>query len=520
MKDFENSLRGDAAVRKVRNFLISAEQVSDREIEERFKKENTKVDTVYAIIDLEKVRKAYKPSEDEMKAYYEAHKDAFKANEPTRKVEYIFIPTDDVAKIVPVTDAELKTEFEARKQYEYRASVIKLTVATLNDEQTVQDKINQLNAKARGGKDVPAEDFATLAKGNSQDPSAKNGGDLGWVKKEPNKSGQWQQRIYTNGLKVGEIDGPFRDGSNWYLIKVTEQREIPFAQMRPTLVATIQNNKAYKKANELASTAYEKANEYKDMHKAAEDIAKEIKVSADSLIKTTPYFKKGDAQKDLGKGGGYANNPAFDDAVATLQKGEIGDKVNIPGGFAVPRVVDVLDKGAQLSFEQAANQVEDKVRKEREPNLAKARAQELLKQAKNAADLERLMKAEGLDVKSDTNFNNFSFPGAGANGMVASNQAREALVTLKEGEVAKGPIKVGTAYLLFAATKRTDADMAKLVDSREGLRQTLVNERQGAAYEAFTKAGRKRYEDQGKIKIYQDRIDKFFAAAEAATGQQ
>lgn len=520
VSEFETSLRNEAAVRKIRNFLISAEQVSDREIEERFKRENTKTETVYATIDLEKVRKGYKPSEEELKAYYDAHQGEFKANEPTRKVEYIFIPTDEVAKIVPVNDEELKTEFEARKQYEYRASVIRLNVPSPADENRVQDQINQLNAKARGSKDVPPEDFAVLAKGNSQDPSAKNGGDLGWIKKEPNKSGQWQQRVYTNGLKPGEIDGPFRDGTSWYLLKVTEQREVPFAQMRPTLVATIQNNKAYKKANELASTAYEKANEYKDMRKAAEEIAKEIKVSADALIKTTPYFKKGDALPDLGKGGGIANNPAFDDAVATLQKGEIGDKVNIPGGFAVPRVVDVLDKGAQLTFDQARNQVESKVRTEREPNLAKARAQELLKQATNAADLERLIKAEGLEVKTDTNFDKFSFPGAAANGLIASNQAREALHTLKEGEVAKAPIKVGAAYLIFAATKRTEPDMGKLADSRESLRQSIISERQGSAYEAFSKAARKRYEDQGKIKIYQDRIDKFFADAAAAQGPQ
>ena len=46
--------------------------------------------------------------------------------------------------------------------------------------------------------------------------------------------------------------------------------------MRATLKATVQNQKAFKKANELANDAYAKATEYKSLPKAAEEIAKQI----------------------------------------------------------------------------------------------------------------------------------------------------------------------------------------------------------------------------------------------------
>ena len=520
VEEYETGIRNDLTARKVREFLISAAQVSDHDIEQKYKNDNTRVEAVYTTVDLDKIRSTFKPAEQELRSYYDAHKDEFKATEPTRKVDYIFVPTKDVAKIVPVTEEELKKEYESRKQYEKRASVIKLNVLASADESTVSAKINELARKVRGGQGTPAEDFATVAKGNSQDPSAKTGGDIGWIKKEPNKSGQWRQRVYTSDIKVGDVDGPFRDGSSWYLMKVTEQREIPFAQMRDTLKATVQNNNAYRKANELAQKTYEKWTEHKDKRKAAEELAKEINVSADSLLRTTPYFKNGDAQKDLGDSKDPANNPAFDDATSQLPKGEVGEKVGIPGGFAIPQVVDILDKGAALSFEQARNQVENKYRQEKEPNLAQARAQEILNQSKNAEDFERLAKAEGLEIKSDTNFNTYSFPGAAQGGLQASQQARSAVTALKEGEVAKAPIKVGASYLIFAAKKRTEADLSKLPQEREGVRQSLLGERQGLAYDSFTKAARKRYEDQGKIKIYQDRIDKFFKTAEAAQAAQ
>lgn len=519
VEEYENERRNDITARKVRDFIISPTQVSDRDVEEKYKRDNTKIEAVYATVDREKIRSKFSPTEQEFRSYYDARKDEFKAGEKTRKVEYIFIPMNEVAKTVPVTEEELKKEYESRKEYEKRASIIKLNVLATADEDTVKSKIDELAGKVRDSK--PGEDFATVAKGNSQDPSAKQGGDIGWIKKDRNKSSQWRQRVYNNNLEVGAVEGPFREGRSWYLMKVTEQREVPFEQMRDTLKATAQNNRAYKVANDLAQKAYEKATEHKDLRKAAEAIAGDVKVSADSLLKSTPYFMDGDAQKDLGDSASHANNPAFDNATNTLAKDEIGEKVSIPGGFAVPRVVDILDKGTAMSFEQARNQVENKYRQEKEPTFAQARAQEILNQSKSVEDFERLAKAEGLEIKTDTNFDSYSFPSASQEGSQASNQARTALMSLKEGEAAKSPIKVGASYLIFAAKKRTEADLSKLPQERETVRRGILNERQNLAFDAFIKAARKRYEEQGKIKIYQNEIDKFFKNAEAAqTAQQ
>ncbi|MBK9314321.1 MAG: peptidyl-prolyl cis-trans isomerase [Acidobacteria bacterium] len=519
VSEYELDRRAEISARKMRSFLSSSIQVSDRDIEEKFKRDNTKVEVAYATVDLDKIREKYNPSEEDLKSYYESHKAEFKATEATRKVDYIFISTDDVAKIVPITEEELKQEYQNRKQVEFRASIIKLNVLTADDEATVQGKINDLNRRIRGVPGTPPEDFAAVAKGNSQDKSAAVGGDIGWVKKDANKSGDWRQRPYTNGLSVGAIDGPFRDGQSWYLMKVTEQRDVPFAQMRDTLKATLTNNKSFQYASQLADKAYEKATEYKDLRKAAEEIAKELKVNPGTMLKTTPFFKNGDPLPDLGKGAGRASNPAFEEAVATLKKGEIGDKVSIPGGQAIPQPVEIIENGQPLNFDQARNQVEDKLRQEKEPTLALAKAQDIVRRSANAADFERLAKAEGLEVKTDTNFNNYSFPGSSAGGLQSGNQARTALYSLKEGEVVKNPVKIGASYLIFAATKRTEADLSALPAERNNIRTSLLNERQTAALEAYLKTARINYERDGKIKIYQDRIDKFLASADTPVQQ-
>lgn len=503
LNEYEQNLRDAAAVMKMRQYLGSAEQVSEREIEEAFKKDNIKVDLIYAVVDLEKVRSTFKPTDAELSAYYESRKEEFKATDPVWKVDYLFIPTDDVAKTLKLGEEDLRKEYEGNKQFEPRASIIRLDVLTPADEGTVRAKIDELNARIRGGAGGAApEDFAVVAKGNSQDPSSAKGGDIGFIKKNPNKPNEWRQRAHN--LRVGDIDGPFREGQSWYILKVTEQRELPFAEMRATVEAGLRNRRAYAEASQLADKAYEKAIEYKDLRKVAEEIGKEINVPADRLLRSTPFFKKGDTLPEIG------SNPAFEEAVAELKKDDIGDKVGIPGGLAVPRVAEIRDQGVQLTFDEARNMVEQKLRQEREPNLAQQKAQEFLTKAGTATNLESMLKAEKIDVKTDTNFNTLTAPGAAQGGLQALQQAQAAARTLKEGEIVKTPVKFGAGYLIFGVTKRVEADLSRIPAEREGLRLRLVSERQGMINEAYIKAARKRYEAEKRITIYQDRIDDYF----------
>jgi peptidyl-prolyl cis-trans isomerase D len=507
--EFENGIREGLTANKFRKFMDADVQVSDRDIDEKYRKDNTKVEVAYATVELDDIRKKYKPSEEELRSHYEANKGDFKATEPVRKVDYIFISSDDVAKILPITEEELRKEYEIKKQKEYRASIIKLNVLAPQDETTVKNKIDELAAKVRGPK---GEDFAIVARGNSQDPSASKGGDIGWIKRDSKKTQDWRQRVYNSGLKVSDIEGPFKDGKSWYLMKVTEERDESFDQMRPTLKATLSNNKAFSESTKLGKRANEKAKEYKDLRKAAEEIAKELKVPVESMLKSTPYFKNGDSF-ELGKGSDRASNPSFEGTISTLKKGDIGESVSIPGGQAVPQVVDLIEGGQQLTFEQARNQVEEKVRAVKEPALAQAKAQEIVNRAGNADEFQKIAKAEGLEVKTDTNFSTYSFSGSGRGGnSPAEVQAQAALKNIKEGEVYKTPIKSGVTYVIFAATKRTEPDLTKLPSQRESIRQIIVSARQREAYDAFIKSTRKLYEQQGKLKVYQDRIDKFFAS--------
>lgn len=493
-EEYERTVRNGFAASKMRTYLASGVQVSDKDIETSYKNDNTKVEVIYAIIDKDKIKDKPKPTDQEMQAYYDGHKDEFKATEPVRKVEYIFIPTDKVT--VELTDEALKAEYEDKKQKEPRVSIIKLNVATPGDDPTVQKKINELKTRLQGAPGGQPEDFAALAKGNSQDSSAAQGGDIGWITKNPNNSKDWRQKAFTLGL--GSIDGPFKEGNSWYLMKVTEERDIPFERMKPTLVAGAKNRRAYARASELAEKAYELFTENKDLRKTAEIIAAEMKVKPEDLIRTTPYFKKGDTLPEIG------SNPTFEKHVEELKKEGIADKIGIPNGIAVPRVIDVIDGGVQLTFDQARNQVETKLQREKDLNIVQQKANEYLTKAKTADELKALLTKDGVEVKTDAN----NLTGVPFSSFQVTQQIRTAVMATKQNEVAKAPIKTGAGtYIVFAATKRTEADMSKFAEQKSSLRARLEGERGNLVYDAYVKASRKRYEDAGKLWIDKKKID-------------
>ena len=510
VEEFEDNIRRSIVLGKIRDLLGAPMQVSDKEIEEKYKEDTTQVELVYAQIDQSKVKDTIKFTDDELKSYYDGHKDEFKTTEAVRKVDYVFIPTDKATATAPVTEEDLKKEYEERKQFEPRVSIIKLNVLTPQDDGTVSAKINELATRVRGTPQTKAEDFATVARGNSQDPSAANGGDIGFVKKDANKPNDWKQRAY--GLQVGNIDGPFRDGTSYYIMKVTEQRQIPFSEMRPTLEASLKNRKGYQRANEIADKVYEEFTKDKDIKKAAAVAASELKIgNPESLIRNIPFFKKGDTLPEIG------SNPAFESAVEGMSKGEIGAKISIPNGIAVPRLIDVKEAGQQLNYDDAKFLVEQKLRSVKEPDAVRAKAQEIVNNAKTPAELEAEFKKLGLDVKKDTNFNTFNF-----SSLAVVQQARTAALALKEGEVGKTPVKTGASWLMFAAIKRKDPDMSRLATERHSYQQRLLDEMQNMAFDAQVKAARQRYEKEGKLTINQKRIDDFMNSepvAPAVPGQ-
>lgn len=160
-------------------------------------------------------------ADTDIRSYYDGHRDDFRAPEQV-KASYIFVKVD------PQWDETKKAE--AKK------------------------KIEDVRKKALGG-----QDFASLARTYSEDPTAPNGGDMGYV-----RQGQLlkpvEDALFT--LKTGEVSDVVETGLGCHLVKVVERKPettIPFENVKDRLRVALKQEKGQQEANAYIAKVRQKA---------------------------------------------------------------------------------------------------------------------------------------------------------------------------------------------------------------------------------------------------------------------
>ncbi|MGB8813194.1 MAG: peptidylprolyl isomerase [Paracoccaceae bacterium] len=112
-----------------------------------------------------------------------------------------------------VTDAALQAAYDAR--YKDAAPTTEYHAAHILVDS--EEKAKELKTQIDGG-----ADFAELAKANSSDGAAANGGDLGWF-----STGMmvkpFEEAVLA--MKVGDVSGPIKTDFGFHLIKLSETRD-------------------------------------------------------------------------------------------------------------------------------------------------------------------------------------------------------------------------------------------------------------------------------------------------------
>ncbi len=110
-----------------------------------------------------------------------------------------------------------KRDEESQVITQTHARHILIRPSELVSEQEVRERLLQLKQRIEAG-----EDFATLARSNSEDPgSAAAGGDLSWV--DPGTMvPEFEQQMAK--LKANQISEPFKSRFGWHIVQVLERR--------------------------------------------------------------------------------------------------------------------------------------------------------------------------------------------------------------------------------------------------------------------------------------------------------
>ncbi len=150
---------------------------------------------------------------------------------------------EDYVKNHPISEDALKKEYEGVKgkpgAVEYK--VAHILVKTENEANAIEAQLK------KGAK------FDTLAKQKSQDPISKtHGGDMGW-----NVPSNFVQPFAAAlaSLKKGEVSAPVQTQYGWHIIKLEDQRDVPFEQLKPSLLNYLRNQSVQKAIAELKASA-------------------------------------------------------------------------------------------------------------------------------------------------------------------------------------------------------------------------------------------------------------------------
>lgn len=167
----------------------------------------------------------------------------------------------EVAAAVAANDTDAKDFYDKHpdkftQPESARASHVLLMTEKLDDtgKKAARAKIDELLKRAKAG-----EDFAALAKANSQDPSASQGGDLGFFPRG-RMVPEFDKAAFA--LKPGEISEVVTTEFGYHIIKLTEKKEasaVPFDQVKPQVLEYLTNQKKQQRVDNFIEDAKKRA---------------------------------------------------------------------------------------------------------------------------------------------------------------------------------------------------------------------------------------------------------------------
>lgn len=512
---YEQSVRDDISSRKLEAFLTAGVTVSEEEVLNDFQRKNTKFDVNYVAVNNSELAKSITPTDAELRDYFEKNKQSYYINSAQKKIKYIFVNTAKIGEKLQIPEADIRAEYDNLPADKKIAGVlgqeIVLRVAKPEFDGQVQSKVAELVQQLRkDGPTVTEEAFATMAKGQSENPaSASSGGKLsGPVRENPNKPDDPFQQLLR--MKPGEVSEPISYQSRYFILRRGDDVAKSYETAKKEIDVSLRNRRAYAVAAELAQKIVDSLKQTKDPMKTAQEFAGQANMSAAEMVKETAFVKPGDEVPNIGI------SPQFEDGIAPLENvNDVGDKTPIQNGFAVPMLADKKEP-RDSEFDEVKAQIVDVVKLEKAQAQVEEIAKKIAAGATSAGSLGAAATANGLTAKDQKNFILGSPLGEGPTA-ATSEALEDAVYALKSGEVTKTPLKVGDNWYIVGVTKRDEADMTDFSKQRSGLIEQMLAKKRGAIFSDYLAAAKQKMEMAGSIRIYQETLDKIDAPDPALT---
>src|SRR5579884_2745967 len=498
VEKFEQSVKMGLLKQKLFSVIGANATVSESEVEQAYKDQNTKVKFEYAELKLDDIMKTIKPTDTELKAYFNANQARYQNSIPEkRQIKYFILNEKDVVDKTTVDPAEIQRAYSANQdayRVQERAKVRHILIATPKpgaDGKVDQKAVDAARAKAQDvEKQVKATgNWAELAKKYSEDPGSKNNvGELGWILKGKTVP-EFEKTAF--GQAKGQISDPVQSSFGFHIIQ-TEDKESaglkPLNEVKESIEKSIKDEKARNALTTLSNNAVEVAQKQGMEAAAAKNGAQ--------VVQSNPVTK-GSVLPGLGP------QPALMDAVFSATE-KSGPQVAQTAQGAVVFEVTKIEPPRSPSFDEIKDRVANEFKGERANDILRRKAQEMADRAHAEHDLAKAAKEAGATLKTSDLVNRTGqVPDIGA-----MNGPASVAFTLKQGEIS-APINLGHIQAVLQIQERqepstNDAEFAK---QRDQLREQLSQQKQQELLNTFMTELSARMEKEGKVKINKAEMD-------------
>jgi peptidyl-prolyl cis-trans isomerase D len=461
---FEESLRRNMVIDKLRAALTDWLAVSDADLEREYTRRNEKVKLQVVALTADQFRSQVMVTDADVAAYFESKKAEYRVGEQ-RTIRYLLLDRDQARQKVNVPASDVQRYYNANiEQYQtpeqVRASHILLNTAG-KDEAAVRTQAESILAQAKAG-----ADFAQLATTFSEDEGSKTtGGDLDYFGRG-RMVPEFEAVAFM--LEPGQVSDLVKTTYGFHIIKVVDKKPAvtqSIDEVQPQIQQLLALQIADQQITDRAAALEDRLDNPGDLDEAAAELG--------LMVQESGLFQRQDPVPGLGAA------PEAAETAFLLADGAVSDAIASPRGPVFITVVEKKDP-----YVPPLDEVKDRARED----LIRARATELSRQRagtiaatlKGAGDFAAAAKVQGLEAKeTQLVARNSALPDVGV-----SPEVDRVAFDLPAGAVSD-PIQTTDGTVLVRVVERDEVTPEEFRLARERFRAELLNERRGQFFTAY-----------------------------------
>jgi peptidyl-prolyl cis-trans isomerase D len=468
---FENSLRKQLMLEKLRAIVTDWVTVTDAEADAEYRRRNEKVKVELVHFSSETFRSQVTASDAEIAASFEANKEKYRVGE-RRKIRYVLIDEEALRANINISTRDIERYYNNNiEQYttpeQVRVSHI-LFKTEGKDEAAVRAAAEKVLAEVKKG-----GDFAELAKKYSEDEQTKAvGGDLDYVPKG-RMATEFEEAAF--GLEPGAVSDLVKTQFGFHIIKAIDKKAAAtrtLEEVRAGILEQLKGERAQRQATTLATGIAKTLKTPADLDKVA--------AARGWKMQETGFFTRDEPILGLGASA-QVSAQAFE-----LTETEVSSALPVTRGLIFAALA-----GKQAPSIPKLDEVKDKVRddvvKEKASKVAGEKAAAIASTLKSAADFAAAAKKASLTLKtSELVARGTALPDVGLNQTVENT-----VFALPVGSVSN-PITTLDGTTIVKVLERKDVTPDELKTSRDGVRADMLNERRNTFLASYMTKARQR----------------------------